>query len=194
MGCQGETAEKTVSREAGYILAVKGHQGTLEEDIERTVRFTKPDSDWQEDDFGHGRIESRHSFLYKDLSFIENAGQWKSLSAAVKIESARYIKSTGKEEKETRFYITSSMSPAETVGKAVRAHWGIENQLHRQLDVSFSEDLSRKRGGYATQNFSMIHRIALNLIKHEQASKRSFKRKRPDAGWNNEYLLEIPTD
>jgi hypothetical protein len=117
-----------------------------EEDIERTVRSTKPDSDWREDDFGHGRIESRHCFLYKDPSFIENAGQWKSLSAVVKIESTRYIKSTGKEEKETRFYITS------------------------------------------------INRIALNLIKHEQASKRSFRRKHLDAGWNNEYLLKILTN
>jgi predicted transposase YbfD/YdcC len=194
MGCQRNIAEKIVSREADYILGVKGNQGHLEENIERTVRFTKPDSDRQEDDFGHGRIESRHCFLYKDQSFIENAGQWKSLSAAVKIESARYIKSAGKEEKETRFYITSSMAPAETVGKAVRAYRGIENQLHWQLDVSFSEDLSRKLDGYAAQNFSMINRIALNLIKHEQDSKRSFRRKRLDAGWNNEYLLKILTN
>jgi predicted transposase YbfD/YdcC len=109
----------------------------------------------------------------------------------VKIESARYIKATGKEEKETRFYITSSKASAEVIGKAVRAHWGIENQLHWQLDVSFSEDQSRKREGYAAQNFSMINRIALNLIKHELSTKRSFRRKRLDAGWDNDYLLKI---
>jgi len=191
MGCQREIAQKIIAKEADYILAVKGNQGYLEEDVARTIRFTKPDSQWKEEDFGHGRIESRHCFLYKDLSFIENAQDWQSLTAVVKIESIRYIKSTGKEEKQTRFFITSSQASAEVIGKAVRAHWGIENQLHWQLDVSFSEDQSRKREGYAAQNFSMINRIALNLIKHEQSMKRSMKGKRLSAGWNNDYLLKI---
>jgi predicted transposase YbfD/YdcC len=103
MGCQRDIAEKIVSKGADYILAVKGNQGSLEEDVERTVRFTKATSEWKEEDFGHGRIESHHCCLYQDLSFIENAALWKSLSAVVKIEAIRYIKSTGKEEKETRY-------------------------------------------------------------------------------------------
>ncbi|MDR0612370.1 MAG: hypothetical protein LBG45_02610, partial [Dysgonamonadaceae bacterium] len=76
----------------------------------------------------------------------------------------------------------------------VRSHRGIENNLHWQLDVSFREDESRKREGYAAQNFSMLNRIALNLIKHEQSKKRSVKGKRLDAGWNNNYLLKILTN
>ncbi|MDR3327652.1 MAG: ISAs1 family transposase, partial [Prevotellaceae bacterium] len=56
------------------------------------------------------------------------------------------------------------------------------------------EDDSRKREGYAAQNFSMLNRIALNLIKHEQSKKRSVKGKRLDAGWNNDYLLKILTN
>ncbi|MDR1223758.1 MAG: ISAs1 family transposase, partial [Tannerella sp.] len=143
------------------------------------------------DDFGHGRIESRHCFLYQDLSFIENVVLWKSLSAVVKIEAVRYIKSAGKEEKETRYCITGSKASAEVIGKAVRSHWGIENQLHWQPDVSFSEDQSRKRDGYAAQNFSLLNRIALNLIKHEQSKKRSVRRKRLHAGGDNDYLLKI---
>ena len=98
MGCQHEIAEKIISKEADYILAVKGNQGSLEENIEDTVRFTASTSDRKEEDFGHGRIESRHYYLYKDLSFVENAHRWKSLAAVVKIESTRYIKSTGKTE------------------------------------------------------------------------------------------------
>jgi len=192
MGCQRDIAEKIISKEADYILSVKGNQGTLEQNIEDTIRFTEADSLWKEEDFGHGRIESRHCYLYKDLSFIENASHWKSLSAVVKIESTRYIKSTAEEEeKQTRFYITSSQACAEVIGKAVRSHWGIENQLHWQLDVSFSEDQSRKRDGYAAQNFSLINRIALNLLKNEQSKKRSIKGKRLSAGWDNDYLLKI---
>ena len=110
----------------------------------------------------------------------------------VKIESTRYIKSTGEEEKQTRFYITSSDAFAEVIGKVVRAHWGIENQLHWQLDVSFSEDQSRKRDGHAAQNFSLINRIALNLLKNEPSKKKSsVKGKRLSAGWDNEYLAKI---
>lgn len=194
MGCQRNIAEKIVEKGADYILAVKGNQGTLEENIKDTIRFTAPDEDWLDEDFGHGRIESRKCTLYKDLSFIENPTAWKGLKAIVKIESTRYIKSEGKEEHETRFYITCSNANAETIGKAVRSHWGIENNLHWQLDVSFNEDQSRKRAGYAAQNFSMINRIALNLLKKENSKGRSIKGKRLDAGWNNNYLLKILTN
>jgi predicted transposase YbfD/YdcC len=191
MGCQREIAAQIIEKGADYLLAVKGNQGCLEEDAERTVRFAKPVSEWIEDDFGHGRIEQRKCTLYHDLSFIDNASAWKNLTAIVKIEATRYIKSNGKEEKEVRLYITSSKENAEVIGTGVRSHWGIENNLHWQLDVSFREDDSRKREGYAAQNFSMLNRIALNLIKHEQSKKRSMKGKRLDAGWNNDYLLKI---
>jgi predicted transposase YbfD/YdcC len=191
MGCQKEIAEKIIKKEADYILAVKGNQGSLEEDIKRTERFCPPTEEWVEEDFGHGRIENRKCSLYKDLCFIEKASEWKALKAVIKIESYRYIKSEGKEERETRYYITSSAGSAEKLGQAIRSHWGIENSLHWVLDVSFREDESRKREGYSAQNFSMINRIALNLIKKEQSKKRSVKGKRLDAAWNNEYLLKI---
>jgi Transposase len=135
MGCQKEIAKKIIEKEADYILALKGNQGCLEEDAERTIRFIKPSEEWTEEDFGHGRIEARKCSLYTDLSFIEQAKSWDKLSAVVKIETTRYIKSTGKEEKETRLYITSSNAGAETIGKNIRWHWGIENNLHWQLDA-----------------------------------------------------------
>ena len=76
------------------------------------------------------------------------------------------------------------------IGKSIREHWGIENSLHWVLDVAFGEDKSRKRSGHAAQNFSIINRIALNLLKNEP-KKRSVKGKRLDAGWNNNYLIKI---
>jgi predicted transposase YbfD/YdcC len=192
MGCRREIADKIISKEADYILAVKGNQGILEENIEDTVRFTEAVSHWSEDDLGHGRIENRQCYIYKDLSFIENASRRKSLSAVVKVASTRYIKSTGKEEKQIRFYITSSDASAEVIGKAVRSYREIENKPHRHLDVSFSEDQSRKRDGDTAQNFSLMNRITLNLLKNEQSKKkRSVKGKRLTAGWDNDYLLKI---
>ncbi|OAV71431.1 Transposase [Bacteroidales bacterium Barb6] len=193
-GCQRDIAARITEKGADYLLAVKGSQGCLEEDAERTVRFTRPTSEWMEEDSGHGRVEQRKCTLYTDLSFIDRAEAWKNPSATVKMEAARYIKSSGKEEKEVRLYITSSKADAEVTGKGVRSHWGIENNLHWQSDVSFNEDESRKREGYAAQNFSLLNQIALNPVKHEQSKKRSVKGKRLDAGWNNDYLLKILTN
>jgi predicted transposase YbfD/YdcC len=194
MGCQRDIAAKIREKGADYILAVKGNQGRLEEDAELTIRLTKPETEWVENDFGHDRIEQRKCTLYTNLSFIDNTAAWKDLNAIVKIEATRYFKSSGKEEKEVRLYITSSKADAKVIGTGVRSHWGIENSLHWQLDVSFGEDDSRKRAGYAAQNFSMVDRIALNLIKQEQSKKRSVKGKRLDAGWNDDYLLKILTN
>jgi predicted transposase YbfD/YdcC len=100
------------------------------------------------------------------------------LKGAVKNESSRYIKPEGKkEETETLYYITGSGGNAEKTGKAIRSHWRIENSLHRVPDVSFREDESRKKEGCPARNFSVINRIAFNLIKNEQSKKRSMKGK-----------------
>jgi predicted transposase YbfD/YdcC len=91
MGCQRDIAARIIDKGADYLLAVKGNQGCLQEDAERTVRFTKPASEWTEDDFGHGRIEQRKCTLYNDLSFINNAAAWKNLNAIVKIIAKQHL-------------------------------------------------------------------------------------------------------
>ncbi len=73
----------------------------------------------------------------------------------------------------------------------VRQHWGIENKLHWVLDVGFGEDLGRKRAGHAAQNFSLLNRIALNLLRQDKSSMRGIKEKRLKAAWNDPYLLKL---
>ena len=70
-------------------------------------------------------------------------------------------------------------------------HWGIENKPHWVLDVGFGEDLDRKRARYAAQNFSVLDRIALNLLKQDKSSKRGIHGKRLKAGWDNGYLPHL---
>jgi predicted transposase YbfD/YdcC len=109
----------------------------------------------------------------------------------VRIEAERYHKATGKTERETRFYITSLKPQAERLNHAIRQHWGIENKLHWALDVSFAEDLDRKRVANAAQNFSLLNRIALNLLQQDKTTKLGIKGKRLKAGWDNDYLLAL---
>jgi len=59
------------------------------------------------------------------------------------------------------------------------------------LDVGFGEDLDRKRAGHSAQNFSLLNRIALNLLKQEQSLKRGIKGKRLKAAWDHPYLLKL---
>ena len=191
IGCQKDIASVIVEQEADYILALKGNQGNLQQQTEDSFRFFQAKSVSEEIDTGHGRVECRTCSVIDDLSMIENKDQWKNLQSPVKIESERYIKSTETTEKETRFYISSLPADASILNKSVRSHWGIENSLHWTLDVAFNEDNSRKRAGYAAQNFSVLNRIALNILKNEKTNKRGIKGKRLKAGWDNDYLENI---
>lgn len=191
MGCQTNIAEKIIGKEANYILAVKDNQKELHQNIQDSFRFVKPTISYQDIDVDHGRVETRTCTVIDDLNMIEQADKWIGLQSIVKIESERYIKTTGRTENETRYYITSLKADPEKIGKSIRSHWGVENSLHWTLDVSFGEDHSRKRVGNAAENYSIILRIALNLLKNEKSTKRGVKGKRLKAGWDNDYLLFI---
>jgi predicted transposase YbfD/YdcC len=191
MGCQRSIAANIVDKKADYILAVKENQGHLLAEIKDSFQMLAADAIAEEIDCGHGRVEQRRCSVIADLSLVEKATEWASLQGLVRIESERYHKATGKTEKEIRYYITSLKPDAERLNRAIRQHWGIENRLHWALDVSFGEDLDRKRAGNAAQNFSLLNRIALNLLKQDKTCKLGIKGKRLKAGWDNEYMMQI---
>jgi predicted transposase YbfD/YdcC len=191
MGCQTGIAGKIMEKGADYILAVKGNQGRLEEDVRKVIQTARPASEATETGRGHGRMETRKCSVYYDLELMETAGKWAGLRSVIKLESTRYIEATGAGEKEVRLYISSLKQEAKAMAGYIRAHWGIENSLHWVLDVAFGEDASRKRAGHAAQNYAILNRMALNLMKNDKSKKRSIKGKRLDAGWDNEYLLKI---
>jgi predicted transposase YbfD/YdcC len=194
MGCQRSIAANIVDKRADYILAVKENQGHLLEEIEDSFQMLTADAVAEEVDCGHGRVEQRRCSVIADLSLIEKASEWASLQGLVRIESERYHKATGKTEREIRYYITSLKPDAGRLNRAIRQHWSIENKLHWALDVSFGEDLDRKRQKNAAQNFSLLNRIALNLLKQDKTCKLGIKGKRLKAGWDNDYLLQLLGD
>ena len=197
MGCQLKIAEKIVAGEADYLLAVKENQEFLLDDIREAFASAPPKDTYKQSNVGHGRVETRITSLIEGAEWICRKEQWKSLSSLIKVECTRFDKKTTKEETSLRYYISSKEASARYFHEAVRAHWQVENNLHWMLDVVFSEDDSKKRAGNAAQNFSLISKVALNMIVNHRdthsrgAKKISAKRKRKMAGWNNDYLLEI---
>src|ERR1035438_7165091 len=191
MGCQREIASRIIEKKADYVLAVKDNQGLLAEQVRDSFLLLDADAVSEEVDCGHGRVERRNCSVVADLSLLERPFEWASLQALVRIECARYHKTSGKTEREISYYITSLKPDARRLNGAIRQHWVIENKLHWVLDVGFGEDLDRKRAGHAAQNFSLLNRIALNLLKQETTFKRGIKGKRLKAAWNHPYLLKI---
>jgi len=189
MGCQKNIAKKIVRKQADYILAVKGNQNELFEDIQDSFRVIKPTDMCEDVDYGHGRIETRKCAVITDLGLVEGYQKWKNLASIIRIERERYFKATGEIETETSYYI-STLTKASTINHGVRKHWGIENKVHWVLDVAFNEDQSRKRTGNAAQNFSTLNRIALNLLKRDNA-KIGIKGKRKIIGWSNDYIFKV---
>ncbi len=199
MGCQRKIAEQIHQQGGDYVLAVKENQGRLEAAIAElfaTARERKERqfeamvySEHKSLEKDHGRIETRQYFALPMMYLHSFKLKWKGFKSVVLVESTREINNEVTIEK--RYYISSLPADAEHLGKAIRGHWGVENQLHWSLDVSFREDDSRVRKGNAAENFSVIRRIALNLLRQEKTTKAGIKAKRNQAGWDNQYLATV---
>jgi predicted transposase YbfD/YdcC len=193
MGTQTEIAKEIVKKQANYILAVKGNQAQLLEEIKDEFNFSKQIEVSKNEDIGHGRIETRICSVISDFNFIKNENnKWVNLKSIIKIDGIREFKNSTKDtERATRYYISNLSEKAAVFQSSIRSHWAIENKLHWTLDVAFSEDASRKRAGNAAQNYSVLLKIALNLLKNEKSEKQGIKGKRLKAAWDQEYLLKV---
>ena len=196
-GCQKKIAQQIRNQGADYVLALKGNQSNLHQDVADFFEMagTAAFKDYQhayfeEVDGGHGRVETRKYWIASDLTWLDNREQWCDLNLIGMVESERY--QNGHVSKERRFFISSLSPDVETFARAVRDHWGIENKLHWCLDVSFAEDKSRVRKGYGAQNLAVVRHITTNLLKQETSKKtRSLKTKRKMASWSSDYLIKV---
>lgn len=192
---QTKSAELIVSKGADYVLALKGNQSTLHDDVtlffEQTPKSLESTLHYHKSvDAGHGRVEEREFWVSNQIEWLKNQHDFPHLSSIVKVKSKRFNKEETSEE--TRYYISSiNSNEAEQFGEAIRAHWGVENGLHWTLDMAFDEDRCRIRKGHADENMSMFRHLALDLLKAEKTAKVGIKIKRQMAGWDNDYLLKI---
>lgn len=198
MGCQKEIARGIVEQGADYVLALKDNQATLHGEVKLLfdVGTTTGLADIQFDhyrsvDADHGRIETRHYWLTRDIECLGVKGSWANIASVGMVESQ--VELGDSVSCERRYFLTSLACDAGRFAQAVRQHWGIENSLHWVLDVSFREDDCRIRRDAGAQTMSVLRHIALNLIRRESRHKRGMKARRKRAGWDRRYLLQILT-
>jgi predicted transposase YbfD/YdcC len=195
IGCQRDIARQILDKKADYVLALKGNQGTLRQDVELFAAEQKAKdfkdakvSRHQTVDGDHGRIETRTYTVIHDVDWLEDRHQWPGLQGVVMVESVREI--ADKTERETRFYITSLAWLACQIGPVIRSHWAIENSLHWVMDMVFRDDECRVRTDHAPANFATLKHMAHNLIR-KAPGKDSLRLRRKTAGWDDDFLASL---
>jgi len=193
MGCQTAITEQIVEKSADYVLSLKGNQGSLHQDVKLFFDSEKtcPEVAYESFDAEHGRYETRTIRVSSDIDWLRQLHpHWTALNSIIAVTSTREIKD--KTSQETRYFISSlGANNPQRLAHIIRAHWGIENNLHWILDTAFDEDAQRQRKNNSAANLSIVRHIALNLLKAEKSAKLGIKNKRLKAAWNNHYLLKV---
>lgn len=196
-GCHVAVAQKIIDKKADYLLALKGNQKTLHGEVlgyfdgALANGFGKARHSFDEtNDKGHGRIETRRTWVCSDVDWITRSERWPKLASIVLVESTRIV--GDKTSVERRTYITSSKADATEVGRRVREHWGVENKVHWMLDVGFAEDRARLRRDHGPRNFSLLRKLTMNLLRKAPGKQSdSMVRRRKKADRSHDYLLKV---
>lgn len=195
MGCQKAIAEKIIEQGGNYVLTVKDNQPNLLTDIQQSLadasekNFAGVEHDsYETRETGHGREEYRSYLVLHQTSGIRNADEWSNLTTIGMCYSQRTV--DGVRSEETRYFISSCKAKASTYAKVLRNHWGIENSLHWQLDVTFAEDDNRVTKRKGAENLALLRRLTISLLK-AHPEKLSIAKKRFAAALDTKFLEEV---
>ena len=182
-------AEQIVEQQGHYLLSLKKNQKhTFEQVHDYMMSHHRGMLSDQNVDFGSGRIETRTCYVTTQTELLEETLAWKNIQSIVMVHARREIGTNTEEE--YRFYLSDLAQSPAYFNHKVREHWGIENQLHWQLDVSFSEDGCRTNTKNGAENRNTLRKLALQLLK-QMDDKHSIKVRRKKAGWDDDYLTHI---
>lgn len=180
MGCQKEIARVIIEKGANYVLMVKDNQPKLLDEIQNyfeqaeSLKFEGVLHDFfVKKEEGHGRHERREVYTTDDIDWLPMKEEWIGLKSIVMLKSFRTLE--GRTSEERKYYVSSLPPQAERIGRAARSHWGVENKVHWVLDVDFHEDLSQISTGHAAENFSILRRLTLNVIRLDPDKKKVLK-------------------
>ena len=190
MGCQKKIARTIVEEKADYVLQVKDNQKQLHQDI--ALFFQDPANRcnlFETVDGEHGRVETRRYATTDNIDWLQGRHEWQGLKTICMASRQREV--NGKSSTENAYFISSVENRTPMIAESIRKHWGIENDLHWCLDISFREDHCRVRKDHAPENFAILRHMALNLLKREKSLKGGIQTKRLKAAWDHDYLLKI---
>lgn len=197
IGCQKAIAAQIIAKDGDYVLAVKGNQERLLTDIQETVEkalegeFAKHHVAMiTTKEEGHGRQEERTYTVISNLEHLRDRSAWSGLKVVGMCCRTRVIK--GEETSEAHYFIGSRRMGARRYAEVLRNHWGIENNLHWQLDISFGEDQSRIHERNTAENLAVMRKLALGLLKRDP-EKLSIARKRKKAALDPAFLAATLT-
>ncbi len=208
MGCQKKIAKEITEADAKYVVALKGNHEKAEEQVSSFLNDLVEQKQQNEianaaspleevaqlqsysvSEKDHGRITTWHYYQSEQLDWFEDKKEWEGLRTVGMVETI--TEKNGIISSDKRYYLCSIELDVKTFAKAVRGHWGVENQCHWVMDVVFKEDDSRARSKHAAQNLSTTRGFSMNLIRQETTSKKSLRTKVKKAGWDNTYLEKI---
>ena len=196
MGCQKEIAKAIIEKQGDYVLALKGNQGSLLDDVQTFIDDAVANGNTEDTDYYestekcHGRIEIRKCWSFEDVRWLTRRHDWAGLKSIAAVECKRIVGE--KESIERRYFISShSGRCSRQIAGFVRNHWRVENELHWILDVCFNEDSCRTRTENAAENLARVRRMALMLLKNEKTCKLGVKSKRAKAGYDRDYMLTV---
>jgi predicted transposase YbfD/YdcC len=188
--CSRDFAATVLARDGRYVLALKKNQSKLHAAVERRFARKGPrDTALAMEPSTHDRREWRRATIMRaaDLATSHN---FKGIAAIARITSRRRRKGAPAEKAVVRYYLLSFYMPAKRVLQVVRSRWAIENQLHWLLDVLFKEDANRARMDAAPENFAILRKFAINILR-ANPEKISMRGKMKSAGWDDSFLLSL---
>jgi len=202
LNSQKKIAAQIVQRGADYVLALKDNHALLHQEVRDYFHWCQEqpgglrrlsESQAEQRNWGHGRCEVRRCFAIAvtQEDWPQALRQWPGLKSLVLVEAQRGTGVDTGTSVVQRFYLSSLPCEAKRLLEAVRAHWGVENNVHWCLDVAFDEDGCRVRKDHAAQNLAVLRRLCLNLLRQETTDKNGLKARRLRAAWNNDYLLRV---
>lgn len=198
MGTQTEIVGQIVAKGADYLLSLKANHPTLNAQVKawfesaHSKGFEGIEHSYDRRiEAGHHRQENRQVWVVPATAIADlyQPSPWAGLQSVVMVIRVRQL--WNKTTREVQFYLSSLPCDAQRIGRAIRAHWGIENQLHWVLDVTFGEDASRIRNGHSPENFSLMRRMAISLLNQETSTKRSLRQKAKRAAMDSNYMLKV---
>jgi len=204
----GALADSVVARGGDYVLCLKGNRGPAHAEVKdalcvkgqrhvlneaKAQRLSSSHCDGEEET-GHGRVERRHAWALDVGDFPRVRGYLPHAQSVLVLQRARTHVASGEASLEVHFYVsTRPATEACAMAGWVRAHWEVENGLHRELDCVLHEDAARVGNGPGAQNLATVRRAALAALKADTSFKASLPRRVRQAAHDDAYRTHLVT-